>query len=304
MNTSQPNRPDLLDPAELDALGGLELIARAVVEGFLSGLHRSPYLGFSVEFAEHRAYRPGDDLRFVDWKMYGRSDRFYLKQYEEETNLVTHLCLDVSQSMDWRSRNTGLLTKLEYAKRLAASLALLLIRQGDAVGLICFAERVMGRLPPKGTEAHWAELVRTLVAQEPGKLTVPEEALEEIAARVRRKGFVILISDLLADEVATKQALKRLSYRGQHVLVFHILDPGERELPGTGDAVFFDPETGDEVPARSAELRSEYRDAVAAALDEWRRVCGAHGIDYCPIGTEQPLALSLSEYLHARARSG
>jgi uncharacterized protein (DUF58 family) len=206
----QRNRAHLLDPAELDALGGLELVARAVVTGFIAGLHSSPSRGFSVEFAEHRAYRPGDDLRFVDWKMYGRSDRFFLKQYEEETNLSAHVCLDVSSSMDWRSREAGLLTKLDYAKRLAASLTLLLIRQGDLAGVTCFAERVLGRTPARGTLAHWTELVRQLAYQSPGGETAAEGALEEVAARGHRRGLVILVSDLLVKEAATRRTLKKL----------------------------------------------------------------------------------------------
>lgn len=301
-NILRGDRPDLLDPSELDALGGLELVARAVVKGFISGLHRSQSRGFSVEFAEHRAYRPGDDLRFVDWKMYGRSDRYYLKQYEQETNLSAYLCLDVSASMDWRSRETGLLTKLEYAKRLAASLTLLLIRQGDAAGILCFAERVLGRTPPKGTMAHWTELVRQLVDQQPGRLSAADIALEEIASRVNRRGMVILISDLLVDERATRRALKRLRHKGHEVLVFHILDPGELELPGAGSAIFVDPESGDSVEASSAELRAQYREAVTSALEKWRRACGVQNIDYYPIGTDQPLAVCLGEYLHARSR--
>jgi uncharacterized protein (DUF58 family) len=304
MNEKRRERADLLDPTELDALGGLELIARAVVTGFISGLHASPSRGFSVEFAEHRAYRPGDDLRFVDWKMYGRSDRYYLKQYEEETNLAAQLCLDVSRSMDWRSRETGLLTKLEYAKRLAASLTLLLIRQGDLAGLICFAERVLGRTPPRGTLAHWTQLVQQLAHQPAGQLSLAEAALEEVAARGRRRGLVVLVSDLLVDEAATRRTLKKLRHQGHEVLVFHVLDPGELELPSAGDAVFVDPETGEEVAARSADLRTEYREAVAAALDEWRRVCGSNGVDYHVIATDQPLALCLSEYLYTRQRLG
>ena len=304
MRTQEADRPDLLDPAELDALGGLELVARAVVKGFISGLHSSHSRGFSVEFAEHRAYRPGDDFRFVDWKMYGRSDRYYVKQYEMDTNLIGNLCLDVSASMDWRSRESGLLTKLEYAKRVAASLSLLLIRQGDAAGLICFAEDVLGRMPPRGTLAHWTEIVRTLAAQAPGLSTSAEGALDDIASRSTRKGLVILISDLLVDDESTRRVLKKLRHKGHEVLVFHILDPGELELPGTGDALFVDPESGESIPARSAELRAEYREAVATAIEGWRRFCGTHNIDYHPIATDQPLALCLGEFLHARSQIG
>ncbi|UCF21160.1 MAG: DUF58 domain-containing protein [Gemmatimonadota bacterium] len=298
------DRPDLLDPIELDALGGLELIARAVVKGFISGLHSSPSRGFSVEFAEHRAYRPGDDLRFVDWKMYGRSDRFFVKQYEQETNLVAQLCLDASASMDWRSRENDLLTKLDYAKRLTASLTLLLIRQGDLAGLLCFAERVMARVTPRGTLDHWAELVRSLAAQKPGRLSAAPEALAELASRGARRGLIVLVSDLLVDEEPTLRALKKLRHQGHEVLVFHLLDPGELELPGVGDALFIEPETGEELAARSGELRAEYRDAVQAALERWQRACGAQSIDYHPITTDRPLALCLGQYLHKRARLG
>lgn len=304
MSDGRSARPDLLDPAELDALGGLELVARAVVKGFISGLHSSPSRGFSVEFAEHRAYRPGDDLRFVDWKIYGRSDRYFLKQYEQETNLAAHVCLDVSGSMDWRSRSNGLLTKLDYAKRLVASLTLLLIRQGDLAGLLCFAERVVGRLPPRGTLAHWTEMVRRLSDQPAGQLSAAPAALDEVASSKPRLGLVILVSDLLVDEAATERALKRLRHQGHEVLVFHIFDPGELELPAAGDAIYLDPESRDEITVRSAEIRSEYREAVAAAIDGWRRACGAQAIDYHPITTDQPLALCLGEFLYTRSRLG
>lgn len=289
-------------PLHVSALGRLEFVARSIVDGFLIGLHRSPHRGFSVEFAENRPYYPGDDIRFVDWKMYGRSDRYYLKQYEQETSLTAFVCLDVSRSMDWRSREEHLLTKLEYGRRLAASLALMLIRQGDAAGLLCFAERVLDRVPPRGTMNHWSELVRRLVAQPTGGLSAAEVALEELATRHRRRALVVLISDLLVNESATRHALKRLRHRGHEITVFQVLDPGELELPGAGDAVFVEPETGEELPARSAELRSEYREAVALALDRWHRLLGTDGIDYHPIATDQPLALSLSHYLHDRAR--
>jgi uncharacterized protein (DUF58 family) len=297
------DRPDLLDPAELDALGSLEIVARAVVRGFISGLHSSPSRGFSVEFAEHRAYRPGDDLRFVDWKMYGRSDRFFVKQYEEETNLSAHVCVDVSGSMDWRSRD-DLITKLAYAKRVAASLTLLLIRQSDLAGLVSFAERVLGVISPRGTVEHWMELVRQLALQAPGQLSAADLALDQIASRRRRRGMIILISDLLVDERATRRALRKLRHHGHEILVFHVLDPGELELPGTGDAIFVDPETGDEVVASSADLRSEYREAVASSIEKWRRFCGTQNMDYHLISTDQPLALCLGEYLHTRSRLG
>lgn len=302
MPVSRTSRADLLDPRELDALGGLELIARAVVSGFIAGLHSSPSRGFSVEFAEHRAYRPGDDLRFVDWKMYGRSDRFFLKQYVQETNMSGWICLDVSRSMDWRSQEQGLLTKLDYAKRLTASLALLLVRQGDLAGLISFADDVVGRIPPRGTLAAWTELVTHLAAHPAGGRSDAQAALDEVAGRGRRRGLVVLISDLLVDEVRTRRALSRLRHQGHEVLVLHLLDPGELELPGVGEAVFVDPESGDEVPASSSDLRTEYREAVRSVIEEWQRYCGRQGIDYHSIVSDRPLAQALGRYLHTRMR--
>ncbi len=179
-----------------------------------------------------------------------------------------------------------------------------MIRQGDLAGLVFFAEHVVGRLPPRGTLAHWTELVRRLAAQPSGKLSAASEALDEVAASKPRRGLVILVSDLLVDDEATRRALKRLRHQGHELLVFHILDPGELELPAAGDAIYVDPESGDEITVRSAELRSEYREAVAAAIDGWRRTCGAQAIDYHPITTDQPLALCLGEYLYTRARLG
>ena len=298
------SRLDLVDPTTLSQLGGIEFIAREVVQGFIMGLHRSPHRGFSAEFAELRAYQAGDDLRHIDWRMYGRSDRYYVKQFEEETNLRAYLLLDVSESMGWSSDPGTLPTKLWYAKHLAASLALILLRQGDAVGLAAFHNRVVDRLHPRGGRRQWYELMRRLQGIEAEGGTSAEGALRDLAVRLDRQGLVVLLSDLLVARDETLTALKFLRHRGHEVLVFHLLDPGERELPAASEARFFDPETDEELLVSVADIRGEYREAVRSALDEWKRDLRPHGIDYEVIDTDRPLSLALRAYLRKRERLG
>ncbi len=295
---------DLLDPAALSQLGGIEFVAREVVEGFLMGLHRSPHRGFSAEFAELRAYRAGDDLRYIDWRMFGRSDRFYVKQFEEETNLRAYLLVDVSESMGWSSAPDFLPTKLWYAKHLAACLAMILLRQGDAVGLVAFHDRVAARVRPRGGRRQWPELVRTLRDLDAVGGTSAEGALRDLAIRLRRRGLVILFSDMLVARPETITALKFLRHHGHEVLVFHLMDPGERDLPPGAEARFFDPETGQELLVSAADVRSEYRAAVEGALAEWRAELRPQGIDYEVIDTDRPLSTALRAYLRKRERLG
>ena len=297
-------RADLLEPRELAALGGLEFVARQVVEGFLTGLHRSPHRGFSVEFAEHRMYQPGDDLRYIDWRMFGRSDRYYVKQFEEETNLRAYILIDASSSMGWSSDPRLIPAKTWYARQLAACIALLLLRQGDAVGLLGFDQALREHIQPRGGRRHWRELLRGITALEPQGRTEAAGALRDIAARLRRRGLVILITDLLVDVDATKLALRFLRHRGHEVLLFHLLDPGERELPGIGDARFIDPETDEELPVSVADLRAEYREAVRQAIAEWKSMCAPLGIDYVLVPTDQPMVHALRAYLHKREHLG
>lgn len=297
-------RADLLAPHELAALGGLEIVAREIVEGFIAGLHRSPHRGFSVEFAEHRMYQPGDDMRYIDWRMFGRSDRYYIKQFEEETNLRAYLLLDVSGSMEWTSAKETLPPKLWYAKQLAAALALMLLRQGDAVGLIGFDERTRAHVVPRGGRRHWYDILRAIAPLSATGRTDASTALRDLAGRLRRRGLIVLLSDLLVDPEATRLALRFLRHRGHEVMVFHLLDPGERELPALGDARFIDPETGDELPVSVPVLRREYREAVAHALREWRDELVPQQIDHVVIGTDQPMTHALRAYLHKRERLG
>jgi uncharacterized protein (DUF58 family) len=297
-------RADLLEPRDLATLGGIEFVARQIVEGFIAGLHRSPHRGFSVEFAEHRMYQPGDDLRHIDWRVFGRSDRYYIKQFEEETNLRAYLLIDTSASMAWSSAPDRVPAKLWYARQLAASIALLLLRQGDAVGMLGFDHELRDRIVPRGGRRHWYELVRAIAALEGGGRTEAPSALRDVASRLRRRGLVILFSDLLVDPEATRLALRFLRHRGHEVLVFHLLDPGERELPGIGDARFVDPETDEELPVSVADLRSEYRDAVSEALREWHDTLVPQAIDYVIVQTDQPMALALRAYLRKREHLG
>ena len=296
-----PHRADLLSPRQLSALGGLELVAARVVEGVLAGLHRSPHRGFSVEFAEHRMYQPGDDLRFVDWRMFGRSDRYYVKQFEQETSLRATILLDLSASMDWSSDPRGELpTKLWYAKQLAVSLALLLIRQGDSAGVTAFDQEIRLRLQPRGGRGHWREIVHGLESLAAGGRTDAVAPLQEAAVLMRRRGLALVISDLLVDPDETRLALRRLRHQGHEVIVFHLLDPGERELPGVREARFVDPETGEEVAASAADLREAYRRAVDDAIEGWRAALSPEGMDYVVVGTDQPMALALRHYLRRR----
>lgn len=296
------SRADLLDPASLAQLGGIELIAREVVEGFLMGLHRSPHRGFSAEYAELRAYQAGDDLRYIDWRMYGRSDRYYVKQFEEETSLRAHMLIDISESMGWSSNPGVQMSKLWYAQHLAASLALILLRQGDAVGLAAFHDRVVTRVQTRGGRRQFHEIARHLRDLEAEGGTSAEGALRDVAVRLRRRGLVVLFTDLLVSRDETLTALKYLRHHGHEVLVFHLIDPGERELPAASEARFFDPETKDELLVSVADIRSEYREAVREALDEWRRDLRPHGIDYEVVDTDSPMSLSLRAYLRKRER--
>lgn len=291
---SGERRLDLLDPYEVAQLGGLELVARGVVEGFLAGLHRSPFRGFSVEFAEHRPYQPGDELRYVDWKMLARSDRLFVKQYEEETNLRSMLVLDTSASMDWVGGERRL-TKLEYAKRLLAALALVLLRQRDATGLISFDDEIRKVVPARARRQQWWTLLREVASIEPGRGTVAEPALRRVTDLLRRRGLVVFFSDLLMDRDIVMLALQYLRHRGHQVVVFHIMDPAEIQLEGPAEARFEDPETGSSVVARPRELRAVYSDTVGRSIASWRMGCRTGGIAYHHVSTDTPFGYVLRQ---------
>jgi uncharacterized protein (DUF58 family) len=288
-----------LDPAILARLGSLELKARAVVEGFLSGLHRSPFKGFSVEFAEYRQYLPGDDLSTIDWKVYARSDRYYVKKFEEETNVDCHLLLDISASMGYSSHDV---TKLRYGSMLAAALAYLMNRQRDAVALTTFDEAVVTMLPPSARASHLRSILVTLDRITLGRRTNVSKPLHLMADAIGKRGIVILISDLLDDPAQVIEGLRHFRFRGSEVIVFHMLDPAERTFPFKRAARFRDIELGDELMAVPSIVRQEYLDALQRAIEGYRRELGSAGIDYQLIDTSTPLEFALMAYLSTRVK--
>jgi len=300
MPLNASDRP-LLDPAVVARLGTLELKARTIVEGFLSGLHRSPFKGFSVEFAEYRQYIHGDDLSTIDWKVYARSDRYYVKKFEEETNLDCHLMIDVSGSMAYGSHHG--MTKLEYSTCLAASIAYLMNRQRDAVGLTAFDERIVSMLPSSSRSGHLRATLLALDGLRPGRATDVAKPLHQLADSLTKRGMVVLISDLLDDPDAVIGGLKHFQFRGTDVLVFHVLDPDEMDFPFDRATRFEDLETGDEVTAIPRAVRSHYLSEIRSLIEHYRRQLGASGIDYQLLRTDHPLELALMSYLSTRARA-
>lgn len=289
-----------LDPDVLSRIGNLELLARTVVDGFLNGIHKAPYLGLSMDFAQHRPYVPGDDIRHLDWRLFARTDRYYIKQYEAETNTDLVALVDVSDSMDWTSDDARP-TKLDYGRFLAASLLHLSRRQRDRVGCVTFDHDPIERVP-----ASARNLDLSLMALERSKARGPgdlKNALHEVAAGLRKRGIVLLVSDLYenVDDVVT--AIRYLTARKQDVMVFHLLDPGERELP-EGDAVSFeDAETGEQVPVIPSKLREGYAEVIDGHVEALRTSMVKERVDFVPVDTSKPLDHALFAYLSLRARS-
>jgi len=287
-----PQRFDLLDPTEVSRLGGIEIVVAGVVEGFLTGLHRSPFRGFSVEFTEHRPYQPGDEPRYLDWKILARADRLFVKQFEEETNLRAMLLVDASRSMAWRGAPERL-TKRAYADRLAAALALILLRQRDATGLVTFDDAVRQAIPARVKTGQWSRLVRALLDTPDGRGTAAEAALRRLTSLLVRRGLVILISDLLFDRDLALTALRYLRHRGHQVIVYHVMDPGERELGGPPEVRFRDLESPASVVVRPRELARAYGETVRREIAAWRTTCRRHGIAYHHVTTDLPFGLAL-----------
>ena len=292
----------MIDPASLASLGRIEIIARWVVDGFLSGLHRSPKKGFSVEFAEFRPYQPGDDLRFIDWRVVARSDRWMIKQFEEETNTRAAIVLDVSKSMDW-SGSPERLTKLRYAEQVTAAIALLLIRQRDAVGLVRYDDRLRTVLPAKARTMQWRRIVRSLEGDPgAGSDSRMAEGVQQAAKLIRRPGIVILISDLLVEPEKMEASLRVARAAGHQVTVLHIMDPSELELDSRGEAIFYDPEGTLEVTATVSDVRKAYAATVVHAIEEWRLRLAALGAGYEVIRTDSPFVVPLRKAFATRQR--
>lgn len=288
-----------LDPEVVARLRGLDLKARMVVEGFLAGLHRSPFKGFSVEFSEHRPYMPGDEPRRVDWQVYARTDRYYVREYEEETNLRAWLLLDASGSMGHRSRG---ISKLEYASWLAASLAWLLLHQRDSTGLVTFTDRITGYIPPRSTPAHLSVLLNRLDALKPGGDTNLADTFHQLAERITRRGLVIIFSDLWDEQEAVLRALRHFRHRRHEVLVFHLLSPEERDLSYKHPVLLRDMETGRELPVDPRVVGPEYRRSAQRFFGEYERRCRAGLIDYHAVTTDQPFDRALFAWLAHRRR--
>ena len=299
MRVSRPGELRFLDPAVIARLGTLELRARTIVEGFLSGLHRSPLKGFSVEFAEYRQYFPGDALSTIDWKVYARTDRYVVKKFEEETNLKGYLLFDVSASMSYGS---GTLTKLEYGSVLAASLAYLMQRQRDAAGLVTFDATVRTFIPPSIRPGHLRALLHALESQTADRRTDSGPPMNQLADALTKRGLVVLISDLLDDPARVVKGLKHFKYRGCEVLVFHVLDHAELTFPFDRPVRFKDLEDQSELLTNPVRVRDSYLRAVNEFIANYRRALGAEGIDYQLLDTSQPLDQALLTYLAAREK--
>ena len=290
-----------LAPEVLARIGNIELLARTVVEGFVSGLHKSPYLGRSVDFAEHRAYMPGDDIRRIDWRLFGRTDRFYLKEFEADSNTDLVQLLDVSRSMRFTSHA---LTKLDYARYLVACLAYLARKQRDRVGLVTFDEDVIDFVPPSAK--HLPILLHTLDrvdrAPEGGGKGALARPLHKAGEACHRRGLMVLVSDLYEDPRAVLDAVALLSHRGGDLMVFHVLDPAELELPLDEPAAYEDLESGERIPVVPEAVRERYRALVAAHIETLGRVLGENRIDYGLFDTSRPLDHALASFLARRER--
>jgi uncharacterized protein (DUF58 family) len=289
----------MLDPAVLATVGDLELVARFIVDGTISGLHQSPFHGYSAEFSQYRHYRPGDDLKYVDWKLFARTDRVYTKQFRETSNLLCQIAIDASGSMAFAGR-AGV-TKFEYARLLAASLAHVIVRQGDAAGLVSYADTIRQYLPSRGGQVHLRALLLALTRTDVGGSTRAADALARTVDLLRRRGLLIVISDLYDEDENVERALARAAHIGHDVVVFHVLSREETDLPFRGDVELDDLETGEVVLTNPSATGRSYREAMAEFLERWRTRSATHGIDYVRLVTDTPLDVALGAYLRRRA---
>lgn len=286
-----------LDPEVAARISNLELVARLIVEGFMIGLHRSPYHGYSVEFSSYRKYSVGDDLRKVDWKVFGKTDRYYVKQFEEETNLRGNILLDTSNSMAYKSRG---ISKFEYGCCLAGALAYLLIRQQDSAGLVTFNKEITNRIPPHGTKTHLNEILETLENVEPGETTSLAESFHMLADTLPRRGLVIIISDLYGDEKEIMKALRHFRHKRHGVILFHVLDKDEIEFPFERLTDFVDLETNSLLHVDPVYVREEYLKLIKEFTEAFRRDCSQTQIEYIVTDTSIPFDRMLSAFLSRR----
>jgi len=286
-----------LDPRVLAKISKLDLKARLIVEGFISGLHKSPFHGFSVEFAQHREYVPGDDTRHIDWKVYAKSDRYYIKQYEQETNLKSYILLDTSESMGYASDG---MTKLEYGGCIAASLTYLMLQQQDAVGLALFNDEVREFIRDSGHPSHLKLIAHRIEQARPEGKTKVRGILDDLAERIKRRGLIILVSDLFVDVDDLLRALRHFRHKRHEVIVFHVLDEYERTFPFTELTLFKGLEQYPQVFAEPRSLRKDYLAEFESFVRRVKQGCRQHSIDYVQLSTRDSLEVALSSYLAAR----
>jgi uncharacterized protein (DUF58 family) len=293
------SNPKFLDPRTLSKLEGLELRARSIVEGYVSGVHRSPYHGFSIEFAEHREYSQGDDLRYVDWKVFGRTDKFYLKQYEEETNLVSYMLLDTSESMRYQSADAPL-SKLEYAQCVAAALSYLILRQQDSVGMVTFDNEIRALIRASSNPSHFKQLLYVMENSVPERKTQTGPIFHDLAERLKRRGLVLILSDLFDDVPSMMAGLKHFRHRRHEVVMFHVLDPAELDFRFRQTTLFRGLEEMPDVLTDPRALRQAYLDEFGKFQQAVKKGCRAQHIDYVLLRTDQSLEIALSSYLASR----
>jgi uncharacterized protein (DUF58 family) len=299
---TDPRKPPLLDPAVLARLGTLKLRVRAITEGVLTGLHKSPHHGQSVEFAEHKEYAPGDEIRHIDWKAYGKFDKYYVKRFEQETNLRAYLVVDASGSMGYRSDPAGL-TKLEYASALAASLAYLLVRQQDAAGLVLVQGQVAGAIPPRASAGHLVPVLDALEAAKAEGTTRLAAAVDWIIEHAPRRSSVLVFSDLFDPDAQVLRQLAQLGRRKHEVTLFHVLDRAELEFPFDDPTLFLSMEDARQVEAHGRDVRKGYLDALGRWLEEVKRTAAEADVDYALCRTDRPLEDVLLPFLARRERS-
>ena len=288
-----------LKPEVVSKLSGIEIKARLVVEGFIAGLHKSPYHGFSVEFAEHRQYMPGDPIRNIDWKVYAKSDRYFVKEFEEETNLKAYILLDTSGSMAYKSDG---IPKLEYSCYLSASLAYLMLKQKDSVGLVVFDQHIRKYIPPKSTMTHLHNLLKELDKLQASETTNVSSTLHEMAERIKRRGLIIVISDLFDDPDLIINGLKHFRHKKHEVIVFHVLDPKEKSFSFPKEAIFKDLETGEEILTSPWQIRKDYQQKIDSLVQRYTLECRESIIDYVLLDTSVPFDYALFSYLNKRRR--
>jgi uncharacterized protein (DUF58 family) len=287
------------EPERIAKLRNLSLLVRQAVEGFISGLHKSPHKGFSVEFSEHREYSPGDDIRHMDWVAWGRTDRYYVKQYEQETNLRAYVLLDTSGSMNWRM--TAPVTKFAYGCYLAACISYLMARQQDVVGMIAFDSEARFHLAPASSPAHLDRIFKHLEDLKPGKLTAIAPTFHELAGTLAKRGLVVIISDLYDDQSEVLKALQHFVYKKHQIILFHVLDPAELDLPFKKVVSLVDLETDERMQVDPRFVKESYKAEMEAFVGRYRKECSDRGIEYVLTPTDTPYDRMLLNYLARRS---